>query len=158
MYMLSSPRAFPVLATLAAISLLLISCGKDSQPVKNPDEAKLLAGTWVLNARIVEGKEEPATGRQMRLILKQDSTFGADFRGEADQKWTRAGQGAFSYIAPDLTFFWDSGQAVSLLVVERDANHFRVHHGRNLVPLKEADPDEIFVREEPEGKSEHDRS
>jgi len=158
MSMLSSPRTVPILATLAVISLLLVSCGKESPQVTNPDEAKLLAGTWVLTARIVEGKEAPATGRQMRLVLKQDGTFRADFRGEANQKWTRAGQGAFSYIGPDLTFFWDSCQTGSLLVGDRDADRFRVHHGRNLVPMKEADPDEIFVREEAEKKSERDRS
>lgn len=158
MHMLSLPHALRIFAILAAVSLLVISCGNESQPAKSPDEAKLLAGTWVLRAKIVDGKEEVVTGRQMRLHLREDGTFRAEFRGDANQEWTRAGKGAFSYIPPDLTFFWDTGQAVNLLVVERDANRFRLHHGRNLVPLKDGDADEIFVREGPTAKSASGRS
>ncbi|MBI4963846.1 MAG: hypothetical protein HY913_11270 [Desulfomonile tiedjei] len=97
--------------------------------------------------RLVEDREEPVDQRFLRLHLKEGGTFRADFRGEENQKWIRAGEGGFSYDPPLLTLFWDSGQVNSLLVREVQPEQLVIHHGRNLAPLKDQEPDEVFVRQ-----------
>jgi hypothetical protein len=103
----------------------------------------------MLKSRIVDGDERPVDERFLRLVLRNDGTFQAQYRGSPGQNWIRAGAGAFSYRAPLLTFFWDSGQVVKLLVIEQQPDQLRVHHGLNMVPLKDQPPDEVFVRTKP---------
>lgn len=82
----------------------------------------------------------------MKLLLEPDSTFEARYRGLPEQDWVRAGRGAFSYDAPYLNFFWESGATVTFLVVDRKDDRLVLHHGRNLTPLNEQEPDEVFLR------------
>jgi len=135
------------LAILCAVFLAVLSCGPQAQRNEKSDQALRLAGTWTLNARIADGVESSISERYMRLDLNPDATFRARYRGDQSQGWTKAGQGAFSYEPPYLYLYWESGAANTLLVSELDQNRLYVHHGRNLVPLKDQEPDEIFVRE-----------
>jgi len=83
----------------------------------------------------------------MRLVFTPHGTFKAHYRGDASQRWIRAGQGGFAYSSPNLTLFWENGTTANLLVTEQTADRMKVHHGRNLVPLKDQDPDEMFVKQ-----------
>lgn len=131
---------------LGILTLVLVSCADQTPTVQTSDEALQLAGSWVLKARISNGKETPAKQRILQLVLKPDGTFTAYFRGDEHQDWIKAGQGGFSYAPPLLTFFWENGTAVRLLVTELQPDRIKIHHGRNLVPLKDQEPEEIFVR------------
>jgi outer membrane lipoprotein-sorting protein len=131
-------------------TLSLISCGDQNVPIKKTDSAARLAGIWDLKSRILNGNDTPVDQRFMRLALNPDGTFRAEYRGEATQKWVNAGQGAFSYTPPLLTMHWESGATSTLLVRESEPDRMVLHHGRNLVPLAEQDPDEVFVRLNPE--------
>lgn len=133
----------------ALLAALLISCTAGDHKARTDDnaQASALAGTWVLTSRIDEKGESAATQRQLKLILHPDSTFQARFRGLPDQEWIGAGKGAFLYEKPLLKFFWESGATVTLLVVDQDQNRMVVHHGQNLVPMKDQEPDEVFVRD-----------
>jgi hypothetical protein len=147
-------KATPVTALfLLAAILALASCRGAAAPSLGPadDQAALLAGAWVSKARVVEGKEEPAVDRLVKIEFGEDKTFRYHFRGDAAQAWVLAGKGVYSYVPPSLTFYWDSGPVANLLVVSRDAARICVHHGRNLAPLHNQDPDEVFVKE-PGGK------
>ncbi len=86
----------------------------------------------------------------MRLALNTDGTFRADYRGDTTEKWITAGAGAFSYNSPLLTMYWESGATSVLLVRDAEPDRMVLHHGRNMVPLAEQDPDEVFVRINPE--------
>lgn len=131
-------------------SLLVLSCQTSTSTEQKKDESGRLAGTWTLQSRIKDGVSTPVNQRFMRLVLKDNATFHADYRGEESQRWIRAGQGGFSYNPPLLQFHWDNGQVVTLVVIEAEPQKLVVHHGRNLVPLKDQEPDEIFVSEPPE--------
>ena len=141
-------RSFILLAaaTLAA-ALLLTSCARDTQLRDPQDQAGLLSGTWILGSRIEDGKEVPVKERFMKLVLHDDGTYRAEYRGDATQQWIVAGQGAFSFVPPVVRFFWDSGDVTTFLVVERDPNRLHLHHGATLAPLKEQEPDEVYQRE-----------
>jgi hypothetical protein len=138
---------FPPVAFLVPIllGLVLCSCGGNGTPRTLDEQAKLLAGTWDLSYRITGDREEPATSRLLKLTLRDDSTFQALYRGDQSQEWIVAGQGAFSYTASLLRLFWDSGQETALLVRERSPERLVLHHGLNLVPLGEQEPDEVFT-------------
>jgi len=132
----------------AVLALALISCSKDaSVESKHDDRTQAFAGTWTLQARIADGKEVPANDRFMKLVLNEDGTFRALYRGDRAQNWIVAGQGGYSYAPPALNLFWDSGQVVTLLVVETEPNRLRLHHGTTLAPLKDQEPDDVFVRD-----------
>lgn len=139
------PRTVILFITL--FSFLLFSCGGPATTVQKNDESSKLAGTWTLKTRIKDGVSSPVTERFMRLVLKENGTFHADYKGEESQRWIRAGQGGFSYSPPMLQFYWDNGPVVTLIVVEADQGKLLVHHGRNMVPLKDQEPDEVFVGE-----------
>jgi hypothetical protein len=139
-------RVVPPLILVALSALLMASCSRESSTVKPDDKIRLLVGTWILKSRIVEGSEVPAQERLMKITLNEDGTFRYLYRGDQSQPWILAGQGAFSFNPPDLRFYWDDGPMENLLVVEREPDRIRVHHGFNLVPLKNEDPDEVFAR------------
>ncbi len=105
-----------------------------------------------MQSRVVDGKETPATERQMKIVVGDQGTFLFQYRGDDKQKWINAGEGGVSYIPPSLKFFWDTGQTQTLLVVKEQSDRIRLHHGQNLAPLKDQEPDEIFVREKAAGK------
>jgi hypothetical protein len=139
-----------VIPYVTLFSLLLLSCGGPTTTEQKNDESRRLAGTWTLKTRIKDGVGSPVTERFMRLVLKENGTFFADYKGEESQRWIRAGQGGFSYSPPMLQFYWDNGPVVTLIVVEAEQGRLLVHHGRNLVPLKNQEPDEVFVGETPQ--------
>lgn len=127
-------------------AFLFAACTSESAKVEQRGENDRLAGTWILKARSAEGKETPATERLIELYLKADGTFSAAFKGEPHQSWIVAGQGGFSYDPPVLSLYWDNGASVTFLVTESQNDQMRLHRGRNLAPLKEQEPEEIFVR------------
>jgi hypothetical protein len=136
------------IVTAIILALALGSCGKNgSVDNKAPDRNQALSGTWTLHARLADGKEVPITERFMKITLTEDGTFRALYRGESTQKWIVAGQGGYSYTPPSLNLYWDSGQVLTLLVVESEPNRLRLHHGPALAPLKDQEPDDIFVRD-----------
>lgn len=99
-----------------------------------------------MTARIVDGLEVPVGERVMKLTLHPDGTFLANYRGDITQDWILAGQGAYSYEAPMLNLYWDSGRVINLLVDESQPDRLVLHHGRNVAPLKDQEPDEVFSR------------
>jgi hypothetical protein len=135
---------------LFLLGILVISCTSQPKSAEKTDVGSRLAGTWVLASKIVEGQDVPATTRFMKLIFNSNGTFRAIYRGNERQAWIRAGAGGFSYTPPLLTLFWDSGSVVTIVVEEKDLEHLRFHHGRSLIPLKNQEPDEIFVRQKTE--------
>ena len=141
----------PFRCTLCAVLLLsglLMGCAEQSPNLESASaNSRMIAGSWVLKTRVSGGSAQPAQDRIMRLNLTPRGTFTAYYRGDATQKWIRAGEGGFSYVPPLMTLFWDNGAKVTLLVTEEGPDRIRVHHGRNLAPLKNQDPDEIFVKQ-----------
>ncbi len=146
----SSNRYPLLLVTIVFLSVSLLSCGQE-KPTKGADNRTGdLAGTWVLESRIQDEQAAPAGERLRKLVLKQDGTFACLYKGEPDQQWIDAGSGAFSFFPPLLRLYWNNGIMTSLLVVEKAPDRMRLHHGTNLVPLKEQEPDEVFVRRKQE--------
>ncbi len=135
---------------LVFVGLWLISCGNQTAAPQKTNHAQSLAGIWDLTARIADDTETPVTQRFMRLSLNPDGTFRADYRGDETQRWVRAGQGGFSYNPPLLTMHWESGATSTLLVRDSGPDRIVLHHGRNMTPLADQDPDEVFVRAKPE--------
>jgi len=148
MYTLLPFKALLRAVSIACLGLLALSCSKQSAgtSVKNEHLARI-AGTWTLQARMTDGVESPAKQRLMRLLLSSDGTFTTNYKGEESQGWIRAGMGGFSYEPPFLNLYWENGASVTLLVTELEADRILVHHGRNQVPLKDQEPEEIFVRQ-----------
>jgi hypothetical protein len=143
--------ALPSLVVICLLMLLLASC-RDQAPstqTLNQQNAQLI-GTWTLKTRSTGGEETPATERQMKLIFLTGETFRAEFRGDDTQKWIRAGEGSFTYRPPELTLYWESGGIMTLLVTELASDSLFVHHGRQVVPLNNQEPDEVFVRHKPQ--------
>jgi len=139
------------LLSLAALSLLLVSCGSQTSTSETKsDEKSLLPGKWSLQARLVNGTETPANNRSLELTFTKEGTFRANFRGDESQKWIRAGQGRYAYTPPRLTLYWEAGPPLTLLVQELPPDRIRIHHGRVTVPMKDQEPDEIFVRRQVE--------
>lgn len=136
------------LLMLLMFCALLSACGERPSDLDEPSsDARLIAGTWVLQARMSGDAETPASDRIMRLVFTPHGTFRAHYRGDASQPWIRAGRGGFAYSSPTLTLFWENGATANLLIIEQTPDRMKVHHGRNLVPLKDQDPDEIFVKQ-----------
>jgi hypothetical protein len=137
-----------ILCVFMLHSALLIGCQNPTniQDEKTHKPGKLL-GTWTLAARIQDGQELPATQRVMRLTFSDKGTFTAEYRADSSQPWIRPGKGVFRYASPTLSLYWDSGAVSTLLVTEMDQERILVHHGRNLVPLKDQEPGEIFQRQ-----------
>lgn len=133
--------------------LLLASCSPEQATHKDGGQARLLAGAWMLKSRFVKGNWTPATQRQIKLELTDEGTFTARYRGNGNQEWIMAGRGAFDYDPPHLTFFWDSGRLVRLVVLERDSERMVIHHGSNFAPLKDQEPDELYVVQKASPKS-----
>ena len=145
----SSAHILLSVGLLLTASLLIVGCGSDTPGLGDQNEGKVLAGTWILKSRVIDGQERPVDERLMMLVLRSDGTFQARYRGNDSQNWIKAGAGAFSYRPPLLKFFWDSGQVMRLLVTEKEPDQLRLHHGMNMVPLKDQPPDEVFVRTKP---------
>lgn len=139
-------RYIPILVLLL-LGTLAVSCTSKPKSADESADASRLNGTWVLTAKVVEGQDVPVTSRLMKLVFNNNGTFRAVYRGDKGQAWIGAGAGGFSYAPPFLTLFWDSGPAVTIVVEEKNAERLLFHHGRNLVPLKNQEPDEIFVRQ-----------
>jgi len=136
------------LCAVVVLALVMSSCSKDtSVQGKLDDRIQAFTGTWALQARIADGKEVPVEERFMKLVLSQDGTFRALYRGEKTQNWIVAGQGGYSFTPHSLILYWDSGQVLNLLVVGAEPNRLRLHHGTALVPLKDQEPDDVFVRD-----------
>ncbi len=136
--------------------VLVVSCvmgcssGGRSPSAQSDDNARLLAGTWVLRSRVSgEGREEPAVERQMRLALTENGRFHAQYRGDSSQPWIRLGKGAFTYVPPWVTFYWESGRVAVLTVLEKGAETMKVMHGRNMAPMAGQEPDELYAKENP---------
>lgn len=139
-------RTFVITLTVFSISLMLFSCQSNSSDNVSKNQGGRLVGTWLMTARIVDETETPAVERVMKLALNSDATFVAYYRGEPDQDWIVAGQGAFSYEPPMLNLYWETGRVINLLVDETQPDKLVLHHGRNIAPLKDQEPDEVFVR------------
>jgi hypothetical protein len=127
---------------------LLSSCSSEKTKTETSNEVSRLAGPWVLSARVVDGQETPAAERSLKLVLNADGTFVGQFRGDEQQPWIKAGQGAFTYSPPLVQFYWDRGSVVTLLMLEEQPDRLVMHHGRNLVPLKDQEPIEVYVKGE----------
>jgi hypothetical protein len=138
------------LAVLLMMGLFLTSCTGQSTAPQRGDQGIALAGIWDLKARMENEAETPVTQRFMRLVFNPDGTFRAEYRGDESQKWVRAGQGGFSFRPPLLNMHWDSGAVSTLLLQNNDPDRIVLHHGRNMVPLAEQDPDEVFVKLTPD--------
>jgi len=135
------------LIVFTLLSLSLTSCDRQTGISQKNENNSQLAGTWIIKSRIVDGAELPADQRQIRFVFEPSGLFKANYRGEQIQDWIRAGDGSFSYDPPILTLYWDSGATATLLVVEAESDRLVLHHGRNLVPLVNQDPTEIFTRQ-----------
>lgn len=115
-------------------------------PKQDPNYAKLV-GIWVLTSRVINDSEQPAEQRILKLIFTDKGMFTAEYRGDKQQKWIRPGRGVFTYSPPLLTLYWDSGSVTTLSVQFASADRMVLHHGRNLAPLKDQEPDEIYQRQ-----------
>lgn len=135
-----------IIVVLLVGYLTLVSCQAPSKDSASTDNKARITGTWLMTARMVDGSEISAIERVMKLALNPDATFLAYYRGEMSQDWILAGQGAFSYEAPMLNLYWDSGRVINLLVDESQPDRIVLHHGRNSAPLLDQEPDEVFVR------------
>lgn len=135
---------------LIFLSILLVSCDRQTITVQKNDSNSLLAGTWIIQSRIIDGVDSPADESFLGFVFDADGLFKSKYRGEKSQEWTRAGEGAFLYNPPLLTLYWDSGDTATLLVVESGPDRLVFHHGRNLAPLINQEPDEVFARQKPE--------
>ncbi len=139
-----------VVCLLCFISVsLLCSCQEQKTKVLTEVPSELL-GTWVLTARIIDGQDGPVQDRVVKLVFKKNGGFETSYKGEPDQVWVRAGQGVYSYNPPILSLHWDSGRVVPLLLSNLTPESFRAHHGRDLAPLKDQEPDEIFKKAQKE--------
>jgi len=137
-------------AALILLSILLISCDRQTGSVQRNENNTRLAGTWIIQSRIINGVASPADERFIGFAFGADGLFKAKYRGETNQDWIRAGDGTFSYDPPLLTLYWDSGATAALLVVESGPERLVFHHGRNLAPLINQEPDEVFTRQKTE--------
>ena len=137
-------------AALILVSILLVSCDRQTGSVPKNENNSRLAGTWLIQSRIVDGADSPADERFIRFVFDADGLFSSEYRGEKNQEWIQAGNGAFSYQPPLLTLYWDSGATATLLVVESGPERLVFHHGRNLAPLVNQEPDEVFARQKME--------
>jgi hypothetical protein len=136
---------------LIAFSFLFcLSCETKTTPVINNENAGKLVGSWTLVSKIDDDKETPVTQRFLKLEFRPDGSFKAAFRGDENQAWIRPGQGGYAYNPPILTLYWQTGNSLSLLVSELGPDKLRIHHGRNMAPLKDQEPDEVFVRAKPD--------
>jgi len=143
-------RLYTPVAALIFLSVLLLSCDRQTGAIQKNENNSRLAGTWVIQSRIIDGVESPADQRFIGFVFNADGLFSSKYRGEKSQGWIRAGEGAFSYNPPVLTLYWDSGAIATLLVVESGPERLVFHHGRNLAPLLNQEPDEVFARQKPE--------
>jgi hypothetical protein len=144
-----SPFLTPALA-LIFVTVLLLSCDRQPGAMQKKPSNPLLAGTWIIQSRIINGVASPAGERFVRFAFDANGLFKAKYRGEKNQDWIWAGEGAFSYDPPYLTLYWDSGATAALLVVESGPERLVFHHGRNLAPLINQEPDEVFARQKTE--------
>jgi hypothetical protein len=122
-----------------------LGCSKDTSAPSRINKASQLAGTWKLESRIIEDHVVPAQNRQLRLQFNKDSTFEAFYRPTSQQQWVKAGSGALLYDPPNLVMFWDDGRETQLVVLEHDNKKLKIHHGRNLAPLEDQRPQELFL-------------
>lgn len=137
------------LTCVLTAAIIAVSC--ESKPSKQTGaDTQQILGTWTLKSRITDGLEAPATERLMRLTLNPDGTFRALYRGDETQNWIKAGQGAFAFEPPYVTLYWESGAVITIMVSQMEPDQLLVHHGRNLVPLKDQEPEEIFTRQKVE--------
>jgi hypothetical protein len=137
-------------AALIFLGGLLLSCDRQTATISPNPSNSLLAGTWIIQSRVIDGVASPAEERFIRFAFGADGLFKAKYRGEKNQDWIRAGEGAFSYDPPVLTLYWDSGATAALLVVESNQERIVFHHGRDLAPLVNQEPDEVFTRQKTE--------
>ena len=137
-------------AALILVTILLISCDRQMGSVPKNESNSQLAGTWLIQSRIIDGADSPTDERFIGFVFDADGLFYSKYRGEKNQEWIQAGNGAFSYHPPLLTLYWDSGATATLLVVESGPERLVFHHGRNLAPLINQEPDEVFARQKME--------
>jgi hypothetical protein len=136
--------------TLILLVVLSVSCDRQTGSVQNNENNSRLAGTWIVESRIIDEVESPVNERFVRFLFDTNGLFRSTYRGERTQEWIQAGDGAFSYDPPLLTLHWDSGATARLLVVESGPERLIFHHGRNLAPLNKQEPDEVFSRQRTE--------
>jgi hypothetical protein len=136
--------------TLILLVLLSVSCDRQTGSVHKNENNSRLAGTWIIQSRIIDEVESPVDERIVRFVFDTNGLFRSTYRGEKSQEWIQAGDGAFSYDPPLLTLYWDSGATARLLVVESGPDRLLFHHGRNLAPLNNQEPDEVFSRQKTE--------
>ncbi|MGO9117557.1 MAG: hypothetical protein ACLQPD_08090 [Desulfomonilaceae bacterium] len=136
--------------TLILLVVLCISCDRQTGSVQKNENNSRLAGTWIIQSRIIDEVESRVDERFVGFVFDANGLFRSTYRGERTQEWIRAGDGAFSYDPPLLTLLWDSGATARLLVVESGPERLIFHHGRNLAPLNKQEPDEVFSRQKTE--------
>jgi hypothetical protein len=136
--------------TLILLVVLSISCDRQTGSVQKNENNSRLAGTWIIQSRIIDDVESPVDERFVRFVFDANGLFQSTYRGERTQEWIQAGDGAFSYDPPLLTLYWDSGATARLLVVESGPDRLVFHHGRNLAPLNNQEPEEVFSRQKTE--------
>lgn len=124
---------------------LFVSC-QEQKVQRSIESHPELIGTWVLTDRIIDGIKQLAQDRIVKLVFKSDGTFATSYRGDNRQQWVHAGRGAYLYDSPYLSLHWDSGRVVPLLLSDLNSESFKAHHGREMAPLKEQEPDEIFKK------------
>jgi hypothetical protein len=144
-------HACRVFVCVGLLSLIVAGCDTKPASTQKPDNAAALSGTWILKSKISpDGVESPVSQRFMKLTFRADGSFQAAYRGEETQSWIRAGQGGFSYHPPHLSLYWESGPVLTLLVREFQPERLLIHHGRSMIPLKDQEPDEVFVKQKSE--------
>ncbi len=133
-------------AVVTVVITFLFGCQGESKVPQDPNISKL-TGVWLLTARVIDGREQPADQRILKLIFTDKGAFSTEFRGEKDQQWIRPGGGVFTFSPPLLTLYWDSGSVTTLALQELAKDRLLLHHGRNFVPLRDQEPDEIYQRQ-----------
>jgi peptidoglycan hydrolase-like protein with peptidoglycan-binding domain len=148
-----------ILVCVSLFSLLLTGCDSKTASSQRTKNDAALVGTWILKTDVSSGgSETPVSQRLMKLYFNPDGSFKASYRGNASQNWIRAGQGGFAYIPPYLNLYWESGTLTTLLLRQAGPKRLLIHHGYDLVPLKDQEPDEIFVRQNAEKGPAHKQS
>lgn len=141
------PTSTAVKLTLGAlVCLLLVSCGNGSTNTSESNKNARLIGKWLLKSKVQNGKQVPVTENQILFEFRSDGTFISRYRYRPSDPWLNSGAGAYIFQPPTLELYWNSGRLIALTVTEKQPNLLSVHHGRNLAPGRDQEPDEVFER------------
>jgi hypothetical protein len=131
------------------LTMSALSCTRNGSSIDLPtaEELEPVTGTWVLQGQVHNGDAQSDVHRHFRLELNPTGLFTAYARAETSSDWFPVGQGAFTYSAPHISFFWDSGKRSDLLILDKTPTRMTVHHGWMLLPLKDQADPEVFVQQ-----------